>query len=275
METKEEDFIEDLFIGSTHNDLLFFTNAGRVHWLKVYEIPEAGRQARGKSLANLLSLAEGEKVAATVAVKDFEADGFLFFATKQGKVKKTDLEAYSHPRAGGIIAISLDEGDELISVGLTDGQQEIFLGTKEGMTIRFHEEDVRPMGRAAAGVRGIDLVEGDHVVRMEVVREGAAILTVTERGFGKRTPTEEYRLQGRGGRGVIDIKAGERNGPVVALAQVRAEDEILVVTTKGMVIRLPVAECRLQGRNTLGVRIINLEADDRVGSIARVESDRG
>ncbi len=278
METKEEDIVEDLFIASTHSYLLFFTNQGKVHWLKVHEIPEGGRAGKGKALINLLQLGEGERVAATVAVRDFSS-GYLFFATRQGKVKKTEAEAYSHPRAGGIIAITLEEGDELIAAGVTDGQQEIFLGTKDGITIRFKEEDVRPMGRVAAGVKGIELEEGDAVVRMEVVREGEAILTITERGYGKRTPLTEYRLQGRGGKGVIDIRtdergSGETNGPVVGLAQLAEDDEILVVTTQGKIIRLPSFDIRLQGRNTYGVRIINLEPGDRVGSLARVAAER-
>ncbi len=278
METKEEDIVEDLFIASTHSYLLFFTNQGKVHWLKVHEIPEGGRAGKGKALINLLQLGEGERVAAPVAVRDFSS-GHLFFATRQGKVKKTEVEAYSHPRAGGIIAITLEEGDELIAVGVTDGQQEIFLGTKDGMTIRFKEEDVRPMGRVTAGVKGIELEERDTVVRMEVVREGEAILTITERGYGKRTPLTEYRLQGRGGKGVIDIRtdergSGETNGPVVGLAQLAEDDEILVVTTQGKIIRLPSFDIRLQGRNTYGVRIINLEPGDRVGSLARVAAER-
>jgi len=235
METKEEDIVEDLFVASTHSYLLFFTSQGKGHWLKVHEIPEGGRAGKGKALTNLLHLGEGERVAATVSVRDFSS-GYLFFATRQGKAKKTEVEAYSHPRAGGIIAISLEEGDELIGVGVTDGRREIFLGTKSGTTIRFHEEDVRPMGRVAAGVKGIELEEGDAVVRMEVVREGEVILTITERGYGKRTPLSEYRLQGRGGKGVIDIRtdergSGETNGPVIGLAQLAEDDEILVVTT--------------------------------------------
>jgi DNA gyrase subunit A len=279
METKEEDIVEDLFIASTHNYLLFFTNQGKVHWLKVHEIPEGGRAGKGKALINLLHLGEGERVAATVSVRDFSS-GYLFFATRQGKVKKTELEAYSHPRAGGIIAISLEAHDELIGVGVTDGRQEIFLGTRVGITIRFKEDDVRPMGRAAAGVKGVELDEGDAVVRMEVVREGEAILTITERGYGKRTPLSEYRLQGRGGKGVIDIRtdargSGDVNGPVVGLAQVAEDDEILVVTTQGKIIRLPAYDIRLQGRNTYGVRIINLDPGDRVGSLARVAAERG
>jgi DNA gyrase subunit A len=273
METKEEDIVEDLFVASTHSYLLFFTNLGKVHWLKVHEIPEGGRQAKGKAMVNLLSLGEGERVATCVPVRDFAAGGFVFFATKQGKVKKTDREAYSHPRAGGIQAIGLDEGDEVITARRTDGQREVMIATKLGMSIRFSEEEVRPMGRGASGVRGIEVEEDDAVIAADVAQEGAQILTITERGFGKRTPLEEYRLQGRAGKGTIDIKTAGRNGNVVGMLQVREDDDILLITTKGKVIRLHAAEVSSQGRNTMGVRIIDLDADDRVGSIARVEAE--
>ncbi len=274
METKEEDIVEDLFIASTHSYLLFFTNLGKVHWLKVHEIPEGGRQAKGKAMVNLLSLGEGERVATCVPVRDFASGGYVLFVTKQGKVKKTELEAYSHPRAGGIQAISLDDEDEVITTRRTDGQREVMIATKLGMIIRFSEEEVRPMGRGASGVRGIDVEDEDAVIGADVVQEGVTILTVTERGFGKRTPLDEYRLQGRAGKGIIDIKTGGRNGNVVAMLQVREGDDILVVTTKGKMIRFHVADVSAQGRNTWGVRIIDLEADDRVGSVARVAAEQ-
>ncbi|HEV8642206.1 MAG TPA: DNA gyrase subunit A [Methylomirabilota bacterium] len=274
METKEEDIVEDLFVASTHSYLLFFTNLGKVHWLKVYEIPEGGRQAKGKAMVNLLSLGEGERVATCVPVRDFAAGGYILFVTKQGKVKKTELEAYSHPRAGGIQAIGLDDGDEVMAARRTDGRREVMIATKLGMAIRFTEEEARPMGRGAAGVRGIELDEGDEVIAAEVVQEGVTILTVTERGYGKRTPLEEYRLQGRAGKGIIDIKTGGRNGNVVGMLQIRDEDDILVVTTKGKLIRIQAPDVSSQGRNTWGVRIIELEADDRVGSVARVEGEQ-
>jgi DNA gyrase subunit A len=273
METKEEDIVEDLFIASTHSFLLFFTNLGKAHWLKVHEIPEGGRAAKGKAMVNLLALGEGEQVATCVPVRDFNAGGYVFFVTRQGKVKKTELEAYSHPRAGGIQAIGLEDGDRLMTARRTDGQREVMIATKQGMAIRFSEEEVRPMGRAAAGVRGIDVDEGDQVIGADVVQEGAQILTVTERGFGKRTPLEEYRLQGRAGKGIIDIKTAGRNGTVVGMLQIRTGDDVLIVTTKGKVIRIPGDEVSSQGRNTMGVRIIDLDADDRVGSIARVEAE--
>jgi DNA gyrase subunit A len=273
METKEEDIVEDLFIASTHSYLLFFTNLGKAHWLKVHEIPEGGRAAKGKAMVNLLALGEGEQVATCVPVRDFNAGGYVLFVTRQGKVKKTELEAYSHPRAGGIQAIGLEDGDRLMTARRTDGQREVMIATKLGMAIRFSEDEVRPMGRGAVGVRGIDVDDGDQVIGADVVQEGAQILTVTERGFGKRTPLEEYRLQGRAGKGIIDIKTAGRNGTVVGMLQVRSGDDVLIVTTKGKVIRIHADEVSSQGRNTMGVRIIDLDADDRVGSIARVEAE--
>ena len=274
METKEEDIVEELFVASTHSYLLFFTNKGKVHWLKVHEIPEGGRMAKGKAMVNVLSLAEGEAVATCVPVRDFESGGYILFATKQGRVKKTELAAFSHPKRGGIQAITLDEGDEVMAAHRTDGQREVLLSTKEGMIIRFAEEEVRAVGRTAAGVRGIDVEEHDQVIAAEVVQEGVTVLTVTARGYGKRTPLDEYRLQGRAGKGIIDIKTGGRNGSVVGMLQVRAGDDVLVVTTKGKMIRLHAGELTSQGRNTMGVRIIDLDADDQVGSIARVEAEQ-
>jgi DNA gyrase subunit A len=274
METKEEDIVEDLFVASTHAFLLFFTNKGKVHWLKVHEIPEGGRQAKGKAMANVLSLAENERVATCVPVRDFESGGYVLFATKQGKVKKTELSAFSHPRAGGIQAITLEDGDEVMGARRTDGQREVLLSTKQGMIIRFPEDEVRPMGRTAAGVRGIDVDEGDQVIAAETLKEGVTILTVTERGYGKRTPLDEYRLQGRAGKGIIDIKTAGRNGTVVGMLQVREGDDILVVTTKGKIIRVHADEVTSQGRNTMGVRIIDLDADDQVGNLARVEAEQ-
>src|SRR2546422_1138729 len=274
METKEEDIVEDLFIASTHSYLLFFTTLGKVHWLKVHEIPEGGRQAKGKAMVNLLSLGEGETVATCVPVRDFAAGGgYIFFCTKQGKVKKTELEAYSHPRAGGIQAIGLEDGDTVITARRTDGTREVMIATKLGMAIRFPEDEVRPMGRGATGVRGIEVDEGDEVIAADVVQEGAQILTISERGYGKRTPLDEYRLQGRAGKGIIDIKTGGRNGTVVGMLQVREGDDVLVITTKGKIIRFHAGDVSSQGRNTMGVRIIDLDADDKVGSVARVEAE--
>jgi DNA gyrase subunit A len=274
METKEEDIVDDLFVASTHSFLLFFTTKGKVHWLKVHEIPEGGRQAKGKAMANVLALAEGESVATCVPVRDFETGGYVVFATRQGKVKKTELSAFSHPRSGGIQAITLEDGDEVMAARRTDGQREVLLATKAGMIIRFSEDEVRPMGRSAAGVRGIDVDEGDAVICADVVQEGASILTVTERGYGKRTPLEEYRLQGRAGKGIIDIKTEGRNGTVVGMLQVRDDDDVLLVTTKGKMIRFHATDVKLQGRNTMGVRIVDLDADDKVGSLARVDAEQ-
>jgi DNA gyrase subunit A len=274
METKEEDIVDDLFVASTHSHLLFFTNKGKVHWLKVHEIPEGGRAAKGKAMANVLALAEGEGVATCVPVRDFETGGYIFFATRQGKVKKTEVAAFSNPRAGGIQAITLEDGDEVMAARRTDGQKEVLLATRTGMIIRFSEEEVRPMGRTASGVRGIDVDEGDAVICADVIQEGASILTVTERGYGKRTPLEEYRLQGRAGKGIIDIKTEGRNGAVVGMLQVRDGDDVLLVTKKGKMIRFHVTDVKLQGRNTMGVRIVDLDADDQVGSLARVEAEQ-
>ena len=225
MGIKEEDFVETLFTASTHDSLLFCTDAGKVYWLKVHEIPEASRAAKGKALVNLLALSKDEKVTASLPVKEFRADRFIIMATKLGVIKKTELSAYSNPRQGGIIALTLDPGDKLIGVDLTDGQREILLGTKQGITIRFKEEDVRPMGRTAHGVRGITLEAGDEVIGMETITPDSttAILTVTECGYGKRTPVNEYRVQGRGGKGIISVKTTERNGPAVGFLQVRDE----------------------------------------------------
>jgi DNA gyrase subunit A len=274
METKEEDIVDDLFVATTHSYLLFFTTKGKLHWLKVHEIPEGGRLAKGKAMVNVLALAEGETVATCVPVRDFTSGGYVFFATKQGRVKKTELSAFSHPRAGGIIAIALEDGDEVMAARRTSGQNEVLLSTKQGMAIRFSEDEVRPMGRGAAGVRGIEVDDGDQVIAAEVVQEGVSILTVTERGYGKRTPLEEYRLQGRAGKGIIDIKTEGRNGSVVGMLQVREGDDILLVTTKGKMIRVHSGDVTSQGRNTMGVRIIDLDADDRVGSMARVEAEQ-
>jgi DNA gyrase subunit A len=274
METKEEDIVADLFVASTHSNLLFFTNKGKVHWLKVHEIPEGGRQAKGKAMVNLLSLAEGEAVATCVPVRDFAAGGYILFATKRGRVKKTEVAAFSHPKRGGIQAVTLEDGDEVIATRRTDGQREVLLSTKEGMIVRFSEDEVRSMGRTAAGVRGIDLEEHDQVIAAEVVQEGVTVLTVTARGYGKRTPLDEYRLTGRARKGIIDIKTGGRNGPVVGMLQVRQGDDMLLVTGKGKIIRVHADEVTSMGRNTMGVRLIDLDPDDQVGSIARVEAEQ-
>ena len=279
MGVKEEDFVETLFTASTHDSLLFCTDAGKVYWLKVHEIPEASRAAKGKALVNLLALSKDEKVTASLPVKEFRADRFIIMATKLGVIKKTELSAYSNPRQGGIIALTLDPGDKLIGVDLTDGQREILLGTKQGITIRFKEEEVRPMGRTAHGVRGITLEPGDEVIGMETITPDSttAILTVTEGGYGKRTPVNEYRIQGRGGKGIISVKTTERNGQAVGFLQVRDEDEIMLMAAQGKVLRCKVDDIREIGRNTQGVRLLDLDGDeDRVVAVARlVEREEG
>ena len=279
MGIKEEDFVETLFTASTHDSLLFCTDAGKVYWLKVHEIPEASRAAKGKALVNLLALSMDEKVTASLPVKEFRADRFIIMATKLGVIKKTELSAYSNPRQGGIIALTLDPGDKLIGVDLTDGQREILLGTKQGITIRFKEEDVRPMGRTAHGVRGITLEAGDEVIGMETITPDSttAILTVTEGGYGKRTPVNEYRVQGRGGKGIISVKTTERNGPAVGFLQVRDDDEIMLMAAQGKVLRCKVDDIREIGRNTQGVRLLDMDGiEDRVVAVARlVEREEG
>ncbi len=279
MGIKEEDFVETLFTASTHDALLFFTDAGKVYWLKVHEIPEASRAAKGKALVNLLALSKDEKVTASLPVKEFRADRFIIMGTKLGVIKKTELSAYGNPRQGGIIALSLDAGDKLIGVDLTDGQREILLGTKQGITIRFKEEDVRAMGRTAHGVRGITLEAGDEVIGMETITPDSttAILTVTEGGYGKRTPVNEYRIQGRGGKGIISVKTTERNGPAVGFLQVRDEDEIMLMAAQGKVLRCKVDDIREIGRNTQGVRLLDMDGDeDRVVAVVRlVEREEG
>jgi DNA gyrase subunit A len=275
MQTREEDFVEQLFVASTHDYLLFFTNIGKVHWLKVYEIPQAGRTARGKAAVNLLQLQPGEEISTVIPIRRFEVDRYLIMATKKGIVKKTELTAYSNPRQAGIIALTLDEDDELIRVGVTSGDQDIFLGTRRGMSIRFHETDVRPMGRTARGVIGIRFEEDDEVVGMEVLSEGASILTVSEGGYGKRTSESEYRAQTRGGKGLINLRLTAKTGAVVGIRQVFDEDDIMVMSDEGNLVRLHVADISLIGRNTQGVRLINLAPGQRLIGVARVEEDSG
>jgi len=268
-DTREGDFLEDLFVASTHDYLLFFTNRGRVYWMKVYDVPEMARTARGRSIANLLKLGDNETYMAVLRVSAFE-EKFVLFATAKGVVKKTALGAFSHPRPSGIIAISLDPDDSLINVGLCEDQDEIVLGTLQGQAIRFSHGDVRAMGRAAGGVKGITLRRDDRVVDMAVIRPGMSLLTVCENGFGKRTEIEEYRFQKRGGSGVINIKTTERNGSVVALRAVADEDELMLITANGIMLRTAVAPLREIGRATQGVRLIRLDEGDKVVAVARI-----
>lgn len=270
---KEEDFVEHLFVASSHNYLLFFTNQGRVYWKKVHEIPEAGRMSRGKAIVNFLELQKGENVATILPVKEFDEDSYVVMATKNGLVKKTELSAYAHPRTMGIIALKIMEEDELIGVRLTSGKHDIFLATRNGKSIRFPESDLRGMGRVAAGNIGIRMEPGDEVVGMEAILEGATILTVTENGFGKRTNTEEYRRQSRGGKGILTIKTSQRNGPVVYSYQVSDTEEVIIITEHGKIIRLRVADISVIGRNTQGVTLINLGEGEKVVGVAKFMED--
>ena len=273
MATKEEDYVEYLFVATTHSYILLFTNLGRVHWLKVHEVPQLGRAAKGKALVNFLQVQPGETVTAMIPIRQFEVDKYLLMAARRGVVKKTELSAYANPRAGGIIALTLDEGDELIAVRLTSGRDEVFLATRQGMAIRFEEGEVRPIGRTGRGVIGIDLEEGDEVVAADVVRSGTAILTVNELGYGKRTELEEYRLQGRGGKGIINVRVTEKNGPVVGTLQVQEQDHVMMISQEGKVNRLPVREISVIGRATQGVRLQGLEPNDRVAAVTSLVAD--
>ncbi len=276
-DVKEKDFIERIFIASTHDYILFFTADGKVRWQKVYDLPALERTARGKPVSAILGLKESDRIAATVAVKSFEK-GFLVMATAMGVVKKTELMEYGNPRPSGIIALKLEEGDRLIGAATTTGEDEIVLGTAGGMSIRYHEKDMRPMGRATVGVYGIDLEEGDRVVDMIVLAPGVTILTGCENGHGKRSEVEEYRLQSRGGKGVINIRTTERNGKVVNMKAVTDEDDLILISQNGIVVRISVKDIRSMGRATQGVRLIRLESGDRLVSIARVvkeEDDNG
>jgi len=267
---KEEDLVEHLFIASTHDSILVFSDKGKVYWLKVHEIPEAGRPAKGKAIVNMIQMTSDEKVATIIPIKEFRDDRYLIQVTRKGTVKKTPLSAYSNPRAGGIIALTIDEGDELVAVRLTDGNQDIFLGTKKGIAIRFNENEVRSMGRTARGVIGIHLSEGDAVIGMEIVKDGLTILVVSERGCGKRTEVSEYRIQGRGGKGIINMKCTPRTGDVVGILQVAEDDEIVMITQSGKIIRMKVADIKIIGRNTQGVALQSLDGNDKVVAIARV-----
>ena len=268
--TKEEDFVEYLFIASMHSYILFFTTIGKVYWIKVHELPQASRAARGKPIVNLLSLEPGEKVSAFLTVKEFQEGRYIVFATKNGLIKKTELMAYANPRASGIRAIGLEDRDEVIGVHLTDGNQEIILSTADGQSIRFKEEQVRSTGRGSFGVVGMRLDAGDKVVSMEILSLGFDVLTVSEGGYGKRTETDEYRLQSRGGKGVITMKTTDKTGRVIGVQQVTEEDQLMLVTTNGKIIRLRIKDIRVIGRNTQGVCLINLEEGERVVSLARL-----
>ncbi len=270
MTTRQEDFVEHLFVASTHSHILFFTNTGKVFWEKVYELPQAGRAAMGKAIVNLLRLSPEEKIAAILPVRKFEEDKYIVMATSKGYIKKTSLMDYSRPRAGGIIALTIDKGDELIAARVTDGNQEILLGARKGKAIRFKEQAVRPMGRTARGVRGMTVGKDDEIIGMETIGEGATILTVTANGFGKRTDTAEYRVQGRGGMGIITIKTTERNGNVIGMKQVTNADDVMLITNHGKIIRMKIKGISTIGRNTQGVKLINVEKGEEVVGVARL-----
>jgi DNA gyrase subunit A len=270
MRTRDEDFVGHLFVASTHAYIMIFSDRGRAYWLKVHEIPDVGPGGKGKSIANLVSMEEGERIAAMVAVKEFDDDKFIVMGSRKGIVKKTALSAFSNPRAGGIIAMGIEDGDSVIAVQVTDGTGEIFIGTRNGMAIRFEEGDVRPMGRTAYGVRGITLRDEDVVIAMQVVKPGGTLLTVTEQGFGKRTEIDEYRVQTRGGVGIINIYTSDRNGSVVGVAYVQSGDEVLLITQQGMILRMETNAVRAIGRATQGVKLIDIEEADKVVSIAKL-----
>ena len=270
IKTRDEDFVVHLFIASTKDYMLFFTDAGKVYWLKVYELPEGGRATRGKAIVNLLNLSPQEKISAILPVREFSEDKYIMMATRQGVVKKTNLKEYSNVRVGGIMAVNLDEGDKLIAVSLTDGKQDVLLASRNGKSIRFREEEARPMGRVTRGVRGMTLEENDVVIGMEIVNDmtGSTLFTVTENGFGKRTELTEYRLQSRGGRGVITIKTSDRNGCVVDIKQVTDENDLMLISDQGKIIRISVAQFSVIGRNTQGVRLMVTEEGERLVAVA-------
>ncbi|MCD6273521.1 MAG: DNA gyrase subunit A [Deltaproteobacteria bacterium] len=270
MTTKDEDFVEHLFVASTHHTFLFFTNLGKVYWCKVYEIPQAGRATRGKAIVNLLNFEKNEKLTAVLNVPAFEPGSYIITATKNGLVKKTDIMAYSRPRAGGIIALDLVPGDELISARITDGTMNVFLGSSCGQSIRFHESDIRATGRVARGVRGLRLAPGDSIVGMEVLSYGQTLFTATEHGYGKRTSIDEYHIQKRGGKGVITIKTSERNGRVIAILLVEDDDDLMLIANSGKLIRMPVQGISIISRNTQGVKLIGIDSEEKVVGAVRL-----
>lgn len=273
MGTKDKDWVEHLFVGSNHDTLMIFTRGGQCHWLKVWQIPQSGRHSRGKPIINLINVSQDEAVASVVPVREFADDRFLLFSTRKGVVKKTPLSAYGNVRTVGLNAINIRENDELIDVQITEGDNQIILATRNGMAIRFKEGDARPMGRVASGVRGVNLRDEDEVVGMVVARPESTLLVITEAGMGKRTDVDAYRLQHRGGYGVINIKTSQKTGQVVAIKAVTDEDELMVITRKGVVNRQRVNEIRVIGRATQGVRLVNLDDKDSVMDVAKVISE--
>jgi DNA gyrase subunit A len=279
METKEEDFVEHLFIASTHSYILFFTTRGRCYWLKVHEIPQAGRTSRGKAVVNLIQLKSDEKIRSFVPVKSFtdsySLKSFIMFATKNGTINKQPLPAFSNPRRDGINAIKVDDGDEIVDASLTDGTADIVLGTRMGLAVRFHEAAIRELGRNTRGVRGIKLGRDDAVISMVVIKRDVTLLTVTEKGYGKRTQIAEYRVTNRGGKGIINLKITDKNGPVVSLCAIDEQNEIMIISRNGIIIRISAGDIANIGRATQGVHLINLGEDDKVIDVSKVvvESD--
>jgi DNA gyrase subunit A len=269
--TKDEDFIEKLFVAHSHDTLLCFSNRGQVYWLRVFELPQAGRASRGKPMVNLLPLTEGEKITAVLPIKQYDDTHFVFMATRDGTVKKTPLSAFSRPRASGIIAVDLRDDDKLVGVALTDGQREIMLFTSGGKSIRFSEEEVRPMGRDSTGVRGVKLGDGQSLIALIVIGEGH-ILTASANGYGKLTPLEDFPAHGRGGQGVIALQTTDRNGDMVAALQVSTGHELMLISSNGTLVRTPISDVSIVGRNTQGVRLIRLDEGDRLTGVERVES---
>ncbi len=273
METRSEDFVRHLGVASTHAYLLFFTNLGRLHWLKVHALPQLGRAAKGKAIVNVLQLAEDESVQTMMPVRSFSdvgKDEYIILCTRKGIIKKTALGAYANPRRAGIIAINLSDGDKLIAAGRSNSRNSVLLATRNGKSILFDETDLRPMGRTATGVRGIALSQEDQVVGMEIIHEGASILTATENGYGKRTKLDDYRVQMRGGQGIINIRTSSRNGQVVGVAQVVGEDDVMLITNGGKVLRCAVNGISIMGRATQGVRLMNLSSDEQLVAVARL-----
>jgi len=268
--TKEGDFVESLYVASAHDYILVFTERGQVHWLKVHEIPQMGPAARGKAIVNLLAIEPDDRVATTVAVREFDEDSYLIFATEKGTIKKTALDAYSNPRSGGIIAINVDEDDRLLSVRMTDGSQNILLATNNGYAIRFAESDARPMGRATRGVRGIQLRKGDRVVAMEALNADDEVLSIAANGLGKRTPVDQYPKQKRGGKGVINLKVSKKTGPVIGVRQVKPDDGVMLITHEGKIIRIGVEGVRVSSRSTQGVKLMDLDGEDRLVAVAKL-----
>lgn len=274
METKAEDFAEHVFVATSHQYILFFTSEGRCYWLKVHEIPRGGRLAKGRPIINMLNLTPGERITTFTRVRDFDPHQYIVMATRKGTIKKTSLDAFSNPRKTGINAIALNKGDELIRCTVTNGSNDILLGTRNGQAIRFREDKVRGMGRTAAGVKGIDLAKGDYVIDMVVIKRQSAILAITENGYGKRTSVDDYRVTNRGGKGIINIKCSDRNGKVVAVKEVLDDDELIMMTKRGMANRMSVNSVRIIGRSTQGVRLINLRSNDKLTSVAVVFGSR-